>query len=360
MKIIHTGDIHIGSAMRNLPPEKAQLRNTEILETFRKLTVFARENGVDSVIIAGDLFDTQNISRQIKQEVFYAISAAKPVRFFYVSGNHDADVTTENLPDNFFTFSRDHGWQGYDLGEGVTLTGADSKYLQNAFGTGLRLPKETFNIVTLHGDVTATAQNTADSIPLRALYGSGVDYLALGHIHMPTLQAEKFDGRGYYRYCGCLEGRGFDEVGPRGFFLLEIENKKLKNQRFLSLSKRMVVEQKADISACENYYDVERTVFAALQNVQTEHIIKLILCGQHKVGLQKNIELLTARLKERFFFAKVKDESRIIFRFEEYQNDYSPIGEFVREVGRYEMNNETRGEILDIGFKALAGEEIDL
>jgi len=131
-------------------------------------------------------------------------------------------------------------------------------------------------------------------------------------------------------------------------------------QRFLSLSKRMVVEQKADISACENYYDVERTVFAALQNVQTEHIIKLILCGQHKVGLQKNIELLTARLKERFFFAKVKDESRIIFRFEEYQNDYSPIGEFVREVGRYEMNNETRGEILDIGFKALAGGEIDL
>ena len=57
MKIIHTGDIHIGAAMKSLPPDKTDLRKREIMDGFKNLAAFARDNGVQAVLIAGDLFD---------------------------------------------------------------------------------------------------------------------------------------------------------------------------------------------------------------------------------------------------------------------------------------------------------------
>ena len=89
-------------------------------------------------------------------------------------------------------------------------------------------------------------------------------------------------------------------------------------------------------------------------------MIKLTLVGNHEVGLRKDVSLLSARLSQQFFHVKVVDESRVRIDFEQYKNDLSERGEFVREVCRYSMTDEQRAEILDVGLKALAGEEIDL
>ena len=77
-------------------------------------------------------------------------------------------------------------------------------------------------------------------------------------------------------------------------------------------------------------------------------------------SLKKDIPLLTARLNQRFFFVKVVDESHVYVDYKQFEKDLSERGEFVRELGRYEMNEDFRAEILDVGLKALAGEEIDL
>ena len=103
MKIIHTGDIHLGSALKNMPPDKAKLRKTELIDTFRQLAAYAKQEGVTAVVIAGDLFDENRISRQLKREVFQIISSVQPVGFFYVSGNHDDEFDYEDdLPSNLF------------------------------------------------------------------------------------------------------------------------------------------------------------------------------------------------------------------------------------------------------------------
>ena len=89
MKIIHTGDIHLGSALRSLPMDKANIRKAELLESFRRLCAYAKNNGVAAVLIAGDLFDENKALESLRREVFAAMLSAKPVCFFYVSGNHD-------------------------------------------------------------------------------------------------------------------------------------------------------------------------------------------------------------------------------------------------------------------------------
>lgn len=359
MKIIHTGDIHLGSPLRGLPADKAKLRQAEIVDGFRRLCTYARENSVQAVLLAGDLFDEKLASSALRADVLTAIECAAPTCFFYVSGNHDKNVLPgENLPKNLYLFSKNHGWHSYELPENVAITGMDACDLRAEAYVALRLLPERFNIVVMHGDIAHT--QGVESIRLQDLQNKHIDYLALGHIHIPMMTAERLDGRGRYRYCGCLEGRGFDECGKRGFFLLDVRGGKLAGEQFISLAKRDVVLCHADISACKSYYDVETAALSALSGAKKEDMVKLMLCGNHEAGLRKDVSLLSARLSEQFFHVKVVDESRVRIDYERYKNDLSERGEFVREVGRYNLTEEERTEILDVGLKALAGEDIDL
>ena len=361
MKIIHTADTHLGSALRGLSTEKAELRRAELLDGFRNLCAYARDNGVAAVLIAGDLFDENKASRQLRREVFAAMDAASPVCFFYVSGNHDDGMDiSDDLPANLYTFSQNRGWNSYDLPENITVTGIDAKYLTPEHYEALQLRYERFNILMLHGEIARGESKTADGISLSRLQNKAVDYLALGHIHQPMTQAERLDGRGRYRYSGCPEGRGYDECGKRGVFLLDIQNGRVVNELFLSFAKREVCERSADISACLDYYEIERTVQNALEGVRAVDMVKLTLCGKHKAGLRKDISLLSARLNNAYFHAKVTDEAKAVIDYSAYQNDLSERGEFVRELSRCALSEEERVEILDVGLKALAGEDIDL
>ena len=82
MKIIHTGDLHLGSALRNFPIEKAKLRQREMMDTFADLARYAKGNDVAAVLIAGDLFDGNFVSQQWITEVYSIIQNASPVAFF--------------------------------------------------------------------------------------------------------------------------------------------------------------------------------------------------------------------------------------------------------------------------------------
>ena len=359
MRIIHTADIHIGSALRGLPPEKAALRKTEILDGFRRLCAYARDNGVAAVLIAGDLFDEHRVTRQTKRQTLSFIEQAKPTAFFYVSGNHDdSGLENEPLPDNLYVFTQNHGAGTYRLEGNIAVTGMDTQYFSLQRFDELRFPMDAFNILLLHGDVAT--DKGREYIPLGALQNKGVDYLALGHIHIPDLQCKTLDARGLYRYAGCPEGRGFDEIGGRGFFELEIDGGRIVGERFLTLAKRSVHEKQVDISACQTYFDLENAVFTALQQVSADDMVKIVLCGSFAPDLKKDLTVLSARLNERFFFAKVEDVSRLRIDPESFAADLTERGEFVREAARYTMDEEIRDEILEVGLKALAGEDIDL
>ena len=359
MRIIHTADIHIGSALQGLPLEKATLRKTEIMDGFRRLCAYARDNGVSAVLIAGDLFDENHVSAQVKRQTLSFIEQAKPTAFFYVSGNHDSSgLEGETLPDNLYLFTQNHGAQSYRLDENITITGMDTRYFSLQKFDEMRFGLDTFNILLLHGDVTAV--DGKEYIPLNALENKGVDYLALGHIHIPDLQAKALDSRGRYRYAGCPEGRGFDEVGGRGFFQLEIDGGRIVGEQFFTLATRAVREVQVDISACETYFDLENAVFTALQQVLADDMVKVVLVGGFAPDLKKDISVLLARLNDRFFFAKVEDKSKLRISPESFVADLTERGEFVRETARYTMDEGMRDEILEVGLKALAGEDIDL
>ena len=61
IRVLHTGDLHLDSPFRALPPEKARQRREEQRELLERLAALAEERRVDVVLIAGALFDGDGI-----------------------------------------------------------------------------------------------------------------------------------------------------------------------------------------------------------------------------------------------------------------------------------------------------------
>ena len=87
MKIIHCADIHLDSKMSaNLTKEKARERKTELLTTFQNMVAYGVEQGVAAIIIAGDLFDTKNVSATARNVVKDLIQGHPQIAFYYLQG----------------------------------------------------------------------------------------------------------------------------------------------------------------------------------------------------------------------------------------------------------------------------------
>lgn len=68
MKLIHCADLHLGSRMESgLPPAKAQERRMELLHTFVNMVERASSEGVEAMLLCGDLFDTEQVSVRTKE-----------------------------------------------------------------------------------------------------------------------------------------------------------------------------------------------------------------------------------------------------------------------------------------------------
>lgn len=112
MKIIHCADIHLDSRMRSgLTETKARQRRTEMLRTFEKMVEFAEVQKVRAVLISGDLFDTENVSKMASDVVYNAVKSHPDILFFLLGGNHDRirdpksdSFKGQNKPKSFAAF----------------------------------------------------------------------------------------------------------------------------------------------------------------------------------------------------------------------------------------------------------------
>ena len=87
MRFIHLADVHLGAVPDRGCPWSSR-REEEIWETFRRVIAGIRENPVDLLFIAGDLFHRQPLLRELK-EVNNLFSTIPDTRVYLMAGNHD-------------------------------------------------------------------------------------------------------------------------------------------------------------------------------------------------------------------------------------------------------------------------------
>lgn len=98
---------------------------------------------------------------------------------------------------------------------------------------GFHAPAEGVQLAVLHGEVAA--QGDYGPISEEDIAASGLDYLALGHVHQYS--GLRRAGETFWAYPGCPEGRGFDELGEKGVLWLEVEKGRTEAE-FVPLCRR--------------------------------------------------------------------------------------------------------------------------
>ena len=357
MKLIHCSDIHLDSPMEsNLTALQARERNGEICRSFARMVEYAKANEVSHILICGDLFDTSRVSATTAQFISDTMASAEALTFLYLKGNHDdsaAALADSALPENVLTFGED--WRYYSFGEltvaGIELTDNNCHSLYDS----LQLDSDRRNIVMLHGQTAGHSGEELVSLP--DLRSKHIDYLALGHIHSYT--SDKLDSRGTWAYCGCLDGRGYDECGEKGFVLLETTDHGITH-RFVPFASRTLHDLTADITGLTTAPEFLAALRTAAEGIPPRDLVKFTLTGSYTPDTHKDLPFLYTMLSDRFYSMKIKDCSRLQLDAASYENDISLKGEFIRTVLASDLPQEDKDRIICAGLEALRGEEISL
>lgn len=367
VKILHCADIHIG-AEESFLGARAQSRRAETLITFEKIINIARENSVDILLIAGDLFNSNNIEKSFTDRVFECFSMIPDTKIVFSAGNHDP-LNAESpfkkyvLPQNVYVLeTKDCFVEFESLKTRVYGRSFKEVYMSGEQCFLLETSPEFINLMCIHGELKSDLNSNYNSITSEFVTKSGMDYIALGHVHKRS-NIDKI-GSTYIAYCGCPEGQGFDELNEKGVYLGEV-SKNVCNLQFVPTSKRMHICEQINIGEAVTSSQIADCVIDALKQKYTDtysqNLYKIVLTGEIDENTVISVPEITARLNDFLYFAKVKNKTEVKADLELLSHEKSLKGIFVKNMlGRIESAQETEKEMLksalNLGLKAFAGE----
>lgn len=352
MKILHASDFHLDSPFRGLSAEQAMTRRRELRELPGALARLAKEEGVDLVLLPGDLFDGERVYPETIEALTGALGSVEaPV--VIAPGNHDcADGRSPYLnarwPENVHIFTSP-GMGSFTFPElGCTVHGCafTTSHRADEPLAGFSAPEDgSLHLLCLHGEVGAAGHYGPIS-PV-SLGRSGVVYAALGHIHATS--GLRWEGDTAWAYCGCPEGRGFDECGEKGALVVTIDDSGV-SARFCPL--------------CRRQYRVEEVAAArfeeTLSTIPGDDLVRIILTGESDRA--PDLTLLTEKARRRFFYAELRDETTLPPDLWARAEEDNLTGLFLREM-RHRLDAASEAERSTIllatrfGLAALEGGE---
>lgn len=152
----------------------------------------------------------------------------------------------------------------------------------------LKLDKLKTNVLMIHSDLL-NDNNCYMFFDQDKVNNLGFDYVALGHIHKPTIFNDKFV------YPGSIEPLSFKEKGMHGAVIGSIVDNRLDID-FLDCSESNFNEFDYNISDKFSYYDLVGTLSKCLVE-DKKNYIRINLNGQLEEGLDLDIDSLQESLK---------------------------------------------------------------
>lgn len=357
--ILHAADFHLDSPFSGLKPEQAAKRRQEQRELLEEFAALANRRQADVVLLSGDLLDCDHMYRETAQALARTLGGIRcPV--VLSPGNHDyyregAGYALIDWPENVHIFKGnmekicipDQKLVVY--GRGFTAPSMEHSPLE-----GLLVDEDDswLKLMCVHGDVGT--QSGYGPIALEEIERSGLDYLALGHIHrFSGLQKQ---GKTWWAYPGCPEGRGFDETGEKGVLVLQAQPGQVTGE-FVPLGRRRYECLRVDVTG----KDPLAMVLAALPEGTAADIYRLELvgsCGGVDTGRLERL------LQDRFYSVSVIDHTRLPQDLWSRREEDSLTGLFLRgmwEKCQKEPDNECYQLAARFGLAALEnGEDVAL
>ena len=308
VRILHAADFHLDSAFTGLSEQQARQRRQESRELTRRMVEYGNDHGVELLLLSGDLFDSGNVYSQTAEELSAALAEFRG-QVVIAPGNHDCYTAASPYarilwPENVHIFTTPYMSRFAFPQYGCTVYGAAftaPEVSEGAALEGIAAGEESVAIGVLHGEAGAK-DSRYRPVSVQQIARSGLDYLALGHVH--TCSGVLAAGGTAYAYPGCPEGRGFDEPGDKGFLMGEVDKGSVK-LRFVPFARRRYQLLTVDVTGSQPREAIQQ----ALPPETEQDIYRIVLTGETDGGV--DVGRLTEELTDRFYALELRDRTTV-------------------------------------------------
>ena len=348
IKFLHLADLHLGASPIYLG-DLAQERSKDYLNAFQRAVDYAIEpgNGINAVLIVGDFFDVPNPSQEIIRFTTTQLKRLEEVKIpvIVTPGNHDAFgapesiYRTSSINDllNIIESPQVEYFMPFVFnGETVHFYGmAWDVQSKPPFDTFQRQSEDGYHIVLIHGTLQGglCTESHSREVPLELdhLAKSGMDYIALGHIHKFQ---QKTIGKSLVVYPGTLESRRFTpgEEGNRYFIVVTLDRKKVPLLEQLKWNRKTFQVEKLDLD--HEIVETEEELANLIKTKYGSHdkLLRLELTGNPSFVISQ--DSLATRLSGDFYWLEIQDNSNVFDNVftETWAREETIRGLFVRKL----------------------------
>lgn len=233
IKFLHIADLHLDSpfiGLSTLPQPLFSAVQESTFQSLERITTIAIKEVVDFVLIAGDIYDSEDQSVRAQARFLKEMKRleAANINVFMIHGNHDFIEKHKEklaLPSNVHVFP-----EHVEVASIQTVNGANvhlygfsynERHIRSSRVDEYKvLGDADFHIALLHGSEVSSSEEHDVYAPFRVqeISKKGFDYWALGHIHKRQLLAE-FPS---IYYPGNIQGRNRKESGEKGASIITL------------------------------------------------------------------------------------------------------------------------------------------
>jgi DNA repair exonuclease SbcCD nuclease subunit len=311
MKFVHAADLHLDSpllALARKEPRQVERMQRASREAFTRLIDLCIDHEAAFLVIAGDLYDHDCPNMQIAVFLRKELRRLeeKGVRCVVIKGNHDAanKITSAlALPANTRVLGdrKAETVTFDDLQVRVAIHGQSFKPgpVPDNLAASYPLPLAGhYNIGLLHTSLAGGDHDTYAPCTLEELTSRGYDYWALGHIH----RRAELSRDPYVIFPGNLQGRHARESGPKGCYLVEVDDAgRTVSATFIALDAVRWLRAEVNLQGCNGEAGLVDGLRTALQRALQESdgraaAVRVELTG--RTALHQAIERRPHRLRQ--------------------------------------------------------------
>jgi len=267
-RFIHCSDLHIDSPFKevsSLQPELADKLRASTFQAFENILQLALKEKVDAVLIAGDIYDSaeKSLRAQLKFRRGLDELSQAGIASFIVHGNHDplnSWSASLKWPKKVTIFSGKEVEHVAIVKEGRTVAriygiSFPEQNVQENLALKFKLESsDEFAIGLLHTNVGGN-KNHGSYAPCSVddLCSTGMDYWALGHIHVPQILRSNDPA---IVYSGNSQARHFNETGEKGCYLVTVPEQGTPDIEFHCMDAVRFRSEKIDLAQISTLDDL--------------------------------------------------------------------------------------------------------
>ena len=309
VKFLLTADWQMGMEATALGKKAEEVRKAR-LNTLERIVQIANEKKVDLMIVAGDAFEGNDISRHLLHKVIQSLEPLDDIPVFFLPGNHDylgpasvyRNYVWEDNKDKFIVMTKR---KPIELESCILYPSPLYRPTSPEDPTGwyekddIKVPR----IGVAHGSLNILPENLDYPIDSERVEKAGLDFLCLGHWHSYLPHGKRT------LYPGTPETASFKEKDSGYVAIIDMEKGKEPKVEKIPVRSLSWVTMEREVNSIPEFVAL-KTMLRERENTK-KTLLRLRLEGIIPPVLFDMIDDFKVDLEERYLFSEVDIERMI-------------------------------------------------